>query len=336
VRSLSTLNGGIYYKLLGLERNPAQGTAQDAFFAKFGYDPVAVAKLRADQRVAMFKSKVTGRPRRVDFFRGQGVRPDSGTGLGTITFDIAEEDVGPDFDPIRNLLVFKDRAREVIVERANGLHAFALFNDKGELQESAPDKVVKDHTIPVPYPARLQPAISCLRCHGPFDGWQPAPNDVKLMLAGYLNVFDDLADKKGIIPDTLDRLAGLYAGDLSKALRRGRDDYSDAVYVVTGGQTVPQAAANIAAVFLDYNYTDVDAAMACRELGYSVPADKAIYYLNVILPPLAKDIVGIAPEDPILGALKVGLKVQRYQWESVYADAAFRVMQTRKVLDKKK
>lgn len=329
-KSLQTLNGGIYYDLLGIERNPKGTTAQKAFFAKFGIDEEQVAKLRSDQRVAMFKSRVTGRPRRVDFFRGLGVRPDSGTGLATITFDIAEEDIGAEFDPIRNLLEFKDKAREVIVERANGMHAFALFNNKEELQDSAPDNVVKDHTIPAPYPARLQPAISCLRCHGPFDGWQPAQNDVRLMLNGYLNVFDDLANKKGNVPDTLDRLAGLYAGDLTKALRRGRDDYSDAVYLATGGQSVPEAAAGLSGVFLDYHYTDVDAATAVRELGYKVPADKAVYYLNVILPPLAKDIVGIAPEDPILGALKVGLKVQRYQWESVYADAAFRAMQTRK------
>lgn len=332
-KSLQTLNGGIYYDLLGVERNPKGITAQDAFLKKFGVDEEESEKLRSDQRVAMFKSRVTGRPRRVEFFRSIGVRPDSGTGLATITYDIAEEDIGPEADPIRNLLEFKDKAREVIIERANGMHAFALFSNKGELQDSAPDNVVKDHTIPAPYPARLQPAIGCIRCHGPFDGWQPAPNDVRLMLNGYLNVFDDLANKNGNIPDVLDRLAGLYAGDLTKALRRGRDDYSDAVYIAALTQSVPESAATLAGVFLDYYYTDVDAATAVRELGYDVPTDKAVYYLNVILPPLAKDIVGIAPEDPILGALKVNLKVQRYQWESVYADAAFRVMMTRKQLE---
>lgn len=328
-KSLQTLNGGIYYDLLGIERNPKGQTAQDAFLKKFGADEAQVAKLRSDQRTAMFKSRVTGRPRRVEFFRSLGVRPDSGTGLVTITYDIAEEDIGPDTDPIRNLLNFKDRAREIILERANGTPAFGLFNGDGGLQDSAPDNIVKDHTIPVPYTARLQPAIGCVRCHAPFDGWQPAPNEVKIMLSGYLDVFDDLSDKKGIIPDTLDRLAGLYSGDLSKTLRRARDDYSDVVYIVTKGQTVPQAGATISGIFIDYLYTEVDALIACRELGYDVPVDKAVYFLNLIVPPLDKDILGIAPEDPIIGALKVGLKVQRYQFESVYADMAFRAMQSK-------
>lgn len=335
-KSLQTLNGGIYYDLLGIERNPKGTTAQKAFFKKFGVDEETIEKLRSDQRVAMFKSRVTGRPRRVDFFRSVGVRPEVGTGLATITFDIAEDDLGADADPIRNLLNFKDKAREVILERANGTHAFALFNNKEELQDSAPDNVVKDHTIPAPYPARLQPAIGCIRCHGPSDGWQPVTNEVKLMLSSQLNVFDDLSVKKKSIPDTLDRLAGLYSGDLSKSLRRARDDYSDVVYRVTNGQTVPQAASTIAGVFLDYAYTDVDALIACRELGYEVPSEKAVSYLNALVPPLHKDILGIAPEDPHVAALKLGLKIHRYQWEAIYADVAFRAMQTRKALNKVK
>lgn len=336
VKSLTSLNGGLYYELLGVERKPVNGTALDAFFSKFGYDPKEVAKLRADQRVAMFKSKVTGRPRRVDFFRGQGVRPDSGTGLGTITFDPSEEQVAAENDPIRNLLEFKFAASEVILERANGMHAFGLFSDKGELQDSAPDNVVKDHTIPSPYQARLQSAISCIRCHGSSDGWQPAQNDVRLMLSGYLNVYDDLSAKSGNVPDTIDRLAGLYAGDLQKALRRGRDDYSDAIYMATGGQSVSQAAMNVSNTFSNYLYTDIDAYVACRELGYEVPPERAVYFLNLILPPLQRDAIGISPEDPCLAALKIGLRIQRYQWEAIYADAAFRAMQSRRLKESKK
>jgi hypothetical protein len=104
--------------------------------------------------------------------------------------------------------------------------------------------------------------------------------------------------------------------------------------VVTSGQSVPQVGANLTATFNNYMYTDVDAFTACRELGYDVPADKAVYFLNLILPPLQKDVVGISPEDPVLGALKIGIRIQRFQWESVYADAAFRAMQTRKIREK--
>ena len=61
-----------------------------------------------------------------------------------------------------------------------------------------------------------------------------------------------------------------------------------------------------------------------------MPSDQAAYYLSQLLPPLPTDELGISPEDPVIGALKAGLKVNRLQWEQVYADAAFRVLQTRK------
>ncbi len=340
VKTLTTVDGGFYYDWLGVERNPKNVTAQTAFLAKFGADAETVAKLRGDQRAALFRSRVTGKPRQIEVFRSQGVRPDSGTGLVTITHDPNDADVDANTDPIRNLLVFKDTAREVIVERQNGMHAFALFNNKGALQDSAPDNVVKDHTILPPYTARLEPAIGCIRCHGPFDGWQPFQNEVKLLLSngsyGGLNAFDDLSDQFGDSKSVVDRLAGLYAGELTKALRRGRDDYSDSVFVVTGGQSVPKASGAVAEVFRQYRYTEVDAVTACRELGYEVPRERAALYLNLIIPPLSRDITGISPEDPIAGALKAGLSVQRAQWESIYADMAFRALQSRKEWDQQK
>ena len=65
-----------------------------------------------------------------------------------------------------------------------------------------------------------------------------------------------------------------------------------------------------------------------------IPID-ASKYLIQLLPPLPSDQLGISPEDPIIGALKSGLKVNRYQWEQVYPDAAFRALQTRKIAQEK-
>jgi hypothetical protein len=330
IKSLTTLDGGIYYDLVGIERKPAQGTARDAFFKKVGVDVKEIERLRSDQRTAMFKSKVTGRPRRIEYLQGISVRPDSGSGLVIITYDPSDAQVEAKNDPIRNLLDLEFAAQEIIAERPNGMHLYALFAANGDLQDSAPDNVVKDHNIPAPYTARLQSGISCIRCHNPFDGWIPASNDVKKLLAGYLDVFDDLSDKKGHVPDVLDRLAGLYAGDLAKPLRRGRDDYADAIFLATGGESPSQIGAQLTNTFVNYLYTDMDAAIAARELGYDLPPDKAALFMNVILPPLQKDVIGISPEDPILGALKINMKVGRHQWEQVYADAAFRAMQSRK------
>ena len=59
--------------------------------------------------------------------------------------------------------------------------------------------------------------------------------------------------------------------------------------------------------------------------------DEADYCLNKILPPLKLNANGIGPEDPIIGALKSGLKINRYQWEQVYPDVALRAFQTRKM-----
>lgn len=328
--ALSTLDGGMYYDFIGIERNPKGKTAQAAFLESIGVTEDQIEKLRSDQRSAIFRSIVTGGPRRIDVVQGIGVRPSSGSGIVSITHDIGEGNINAQNDPIRNLLNFNDKAREVIAERSNGMHYFVLFDSNGGLQDSAPDDVVRDHTIPSPHPARLQPAISCIRCHGPHDGWQPFDNDVQKMMNGLLNVFDDISSKKAI-PDTLERLAGLYSGDLSKPMRRARDDYSDAVFIATNGLSIPDVSGGLSQNYGAYKYDMVDAQRACLELGYQVPSDKATYYLNMIVPPLQQDVIGISPEDPILGALKAGLSVNRQQWEQVYADAAFRAMQSQKV-----
>lgn len=327
VKILSALDGGLYYDFVGVERNPAGKTAQEAWLESIGLSEKTVQNLRSDQRAAIFRSNVTGRPRRIDVFQGSYVRPSAGSGLVTITHDIGEGDVGADKDPIRNLLDIKDKAREVIAERRNGMHIFLLFDNQGNLQNSAPDDVVRDHTIPSPHPARVQSAIGCIRCHGPFDGLQPFGNDVQKMLKGYLRIFDDFSSNAAV-PDTLERLAGLYTGDLSKPIRRGRDDYSDAVFQATRGQSVSSISEGVSNTYGSYFFELVDAQKACLELGYSVPKEKAVAYLNMLLPPLNVDETGIIPEDPIIGALKVGLSVNRFQWEFVYADAAFRSSQT--------
>lgn len=332
VKILSTLDGGLYYDLAGLRQMEAEAkqrkvSTQQVLLESLGADEQLVAKLRSDQRVAIFKSGVTGKPRRLDIFAGVGVRASSGTGFISITHDVSDDTQGQQFDPIRNLLDFQDDARELIAEKPNGLHVFALFDGKGQLQDSAPDNVVKDHTIPQPNTARLQSAISCIRCHGPEEGWRSFNNDVQTLLSGTLDVFDDL--RGGFdVPDTLDRLAGLYSGNLSKPIRRARDDYSDAVFIATSGMSVPEVSSTVANIYREYYYDLVDAKKACYELGYKVPENQSLQQLRQILPPLRSDELGISPEDPIIGALKAGLAVQRYQWEQVYADAAFRVMQS--------
>ncbi len=323
-RILTTLDGGLYYELAGIQRNPKGKSAQDALLESLGSSESRVQTLKSDQRAALFKSRVTGRPRRIDIFQGEGVAVSNGSGLITLTHDSKEGDILAIQDPIRNLLEFEDAARELIAEKSNGLHIFALFNSKGDLQDSAPDNVVKDHTIPAPHTARLQCAISCIRCHGPLEGYQPFDNEVQKMLSGLFDIYDDVGSKENV-PETLTRLAGLYSGDLNKVLRRGRDDYSDAAIRATyGNYNVAQVSEIISEIFENYNYKEVDAYMACQELGIDAPAEEAVQYLIEIVRPKHILTTGVVPEDPIIAALKTGLRVNRFQWELVYADAAIR------------
>ena len=332
---LSTLDGGLYYEFRGIKRNPSNptngngattNTAQDAFLASLGASVSQVAALRSDERAAIFRSGVSGKERRIDVFYGVGVRPSQGIPLVTLTHDIFDEDRDPNRSPIYNLLDFEDRAVEAIGLLPNGLQVYALFNDRGELQDSVPDNIAIDHTIPASVgTARLQPGISCIRCHGPHDGYQPFQNDVQTLLAGTLDVFDDAGDPRLGVDDALDRLAGLYSGDLSEPIRQARNGYSLATYRASGGMTVPQVSLAVSEVYQRYAYDQVTTAQACRDLGYVVEeGPEAVRRFQELLPHLPANLDGIALEDPIIGALRVGMPVSRKNWEHVFADASVR------------
>lgn len=323
----TTLNGGKYYEFAGIERNPKEGTAQEAFFKSLGSSEQQVRDLKSDQRSAIFRSKVTGKPRRIDVLHGLAVRPDVGTGLITITHDIAEEDVKASQHPIRNLLAFSDRAREVIAERTNGLHIYALFDNAGKLQDVVPDNIAKDHLTPAPHSARLEPSFGCIRCHGTdgSEGMKPFGNDVQKLLEKRLNVFGDLKVKQQPQSEAIDRLFGLYSGDLRKPIGRTRDDYSDAIFRASHGLSATDVAKYMAGLMQVYRYNEVTPKTACLELGRIVKDDEeGIVFLNNVIPDLASDETGTSPEDPILAALKAGININRFEWEKVYSDAMAR------------
>jgi hypothetical protein len=352
---LSTLDGGLYYEFRGIEESPDENLSDiEHFLETFaGVTEADIAKLRSDQKVAMFRSQVTGKPRSVVMFSGAQGRISVNQGLVMITQDMRDADVDPLADPMLNLLKFKFPAIELFAEMQNGMLAYGLYtgdingdgkydptHGEGELVRSAPDDIATDHTVPVPHTGRLQPAISCIRCHNTKrgelqpEGWLDLTNDVQTLLKSRLDVFGEKGDG---FPnqDTIDRLAGLYAGDLSKPLRRARDDFSEAMLRLTGNPGDETASAvtvahdRIVKTYHTYWYDLVTPEIACRELGFSVDGNPAaITLLKKLLPPLAPDELGIAPEDARLGALKAGVSINRLQWEAVYADAAARTINT--------
>jgi hypothetical protein len=341
-----TIYGGLYYDLAGIKTGFKKGTDEDNLFERLGVGNVEAGvtakklfdQLRSDKRIAKFTSGVTGKPRRVDLLRTLANGDEES--IISVTHDLRDQDIDIGNHPMMNLLEFKDFAREVIWTMPNGLHGFALFNGDGKRVDEAPPDVAHDRTVPAPYSQRLQPAVSCIRCHKSGRGWQPLENDVKKLLANALDIFDDQGDKKAGRSDVLDRLVGLYGGDPEfKLLPRGRDDYASAVLRTTGpwaaskvNQTdvVVLASAKIGDIYKDHHYETVDAWKALGELGISgVDKKDAIKVLSALLPPIpTAHGVGFIPEDPRIGALKSGLGLPRTDWDLVYSFVATRAQLT--------
>lgn len=325
---LSSIDGGRYYDFLQLDRTPEKGTARDALFRRLGANEAFSRANSGDRRVGIFESLVTGKPRQVEYVRGLSGRQSEGRIF--VTYDIADDDNAVTEHPIYNLLSFEHAAEEIIWERPNGLHGFALVDAQGRLQDEAPPDVVRDHNVPAPYTARLQAALSCIVCHGPADGLRPADNDVKRILAGRLNLFDDVSQIGLSRQQVVEELAGKFGGDFDKLLRRGRDDYSDAVFRATNGMQVADVSQLIGEIYGFRRYQKVTPRQALLELGYQLPDDsepaQVVAVLNQYVPDNPPDANGLVFEQLTTGLLKQGESVRRVDFDREYSALAFRVL----------
>jgi hypothetical protein len=329
--------GGRYYDFKGIKKaaglpGKEKATDLDLFFENLGVGNIKAgetaeqlfARLRSDQRVAMFRSGITGKGREASMWHDLADK--EGAAWGAITGDVRDQDVDVGDRPFANLLTPRRKAREAIFPGANGLPVDALFNGEGALQDRVPPDVAVDRTIPAPHTQELQPPISCIRCHGPFDHFQPLRNDVKtLMAGGGLDIFGDLGAgrRKAFDYDTLDRLAGLYAGNFDKALRRARDDTAEATLRAMGPLPDGTPQANIhrnAAELLGeqdaaYWYDLVTPRTALADAGVAVEEDRARAEFNRLVTPDTRGAVaGVIPESPVVAALRRGIGVTRQDW----------------------
>jgi hypothetical protein len=333
----------LYPDLTGIRRHNKQGSDEDNLLERLGVGNVKQGvraadifnALRSDQRVAVFQSQVTGRPRRVDVLRTLAGRDSQSIFIITQDLRNADVDIGTHF--MLNLLDLakgvKVAAKEAIWEAPNGLHQFALFNGDGQLQDEAPPDVVADTTIPPPYGTRLQAAIGCIRCHAPNSGWRTLENDVKRLTGpGGVDIFGD-NDKKNQA-DVVERLVGLYGGNLElKLLPRARDDYNNAILQATdvwkaskksNADIATLANNHLAKVYAGYWHQKVDAARALRDLGIEVKdPKKAREQLAKLLPSAGLlttngEAVYIQ-EDGRIAALKVGIPIIRADYDLIRA-----------------
>lgn len=354
----ATVFGGLYYELRGVRKakdvlgKDTKATDLDLYFESLGIGNIKAGltqerlfdTLRSDQRLAVFRSDITGKPRDVSSFHTPADK--EGGSWGAITGDVKDGDIDIGDRAFANLLTPRRAAREAIFPTANSFPIFALFNGDGARQDEVPPDVAVDSTIPAPHTRRLQPSIGCIRCHGTdgSDGWKPLRNDIKTLLFGRLDIFGDLSQHGRFSSDVVDRLAGLYAGDFSKNLRRARDDLAEATLRATGpwegdaGQTdtAKVASQRLADEWSAYNYDRVDAQQALREMGYAVPAKQSVEVLKLLVPPDVRQVPveGFFSEDVRLGALQAGISINRADFALVFGTMAERASRNRATVDK--
>ncbi len=323
-RLLSTIEGGRYYHFVGFIQD-GRRLNEAQIFAAVGLSVDLSRSVQGTDRVGRFVSDVTDKPRTIEIAQGA-------IGRARITYDIFDEDDDPARHPLYNLLKFVDAARgkEIIFERANGLHGFVITDGKGTLVDVAPDNLVADHLAPRPATRRLFAGLSCIRCHAANGGVQSCPNDVKTLLGdvGGFDAFDDLGDLTRGRFENVDELAGLYAGDFDKRLREIRNDYADAMFQATRGLGVKEACDNLAQRYEDYWNAKVTPQRAALEIGFQVAEADAPKLLSVVLKrktvDLEIDATPIGFDDPSIAALTKGLSIRRRDFNRVFPDAALR------------
>jgi hypothetical protein len=338
-----TVYGGLYYELAGLRSGAKKGTDLDLLFEDLGIGNVDAGltaeklfdRLRSDQRTAVFKSGVTAKPRVTQIF--PTLLATEG-GLFMLTLDVRDQDIDIGTHPLMNLLKQGGKpVHEGIWTKANGLHGFVLFDGDQKLAREVPPDVANDTTIPAPHTQRLEPAIGCIRCHAKERGWRVLANDVPKLLAGRLDIFGDAAGNGRQNSDVLDRLAGLYAGNVERSLLpRARDNYATAVLRATGpwkaskDQTdvVELASARLEKIVREYKYRPVDAGVALTELGYEFKPGEELKTLRTLLPPVRVVIDGVIPEDPRAAALLAGLSINRTDFDLIYSFLAARALKS--------
>jgi hypothetical protein len=353
-RVYDTIFGGRYYEAAGVRRvkdvdKEAKDTDLDLFLEELGVGnrkaglsaDAVFARLRSDQRLVLRRSNVTGKPREVTFHPTLSVRFGAN---GAITGDIKNRSIDIGDRPFANLLTPRRDAREAIFPKANGFPLFALFNGQGARQDSVPDTVAHDTTIPNPHTKILEPGIGCIRCHGPEEGWKPVNNDVLTLLKDrpenlpYRLLELDLGARRSVAdPDTIDRLAGLATGKADDTIRVLRDTYAKAVYLAAGAwdnadkaqtDVAKVSAERIADEFAEYYYDLVDARKALREIGIDAPADKAVSLFKDLVAVGTGDAVGdgVFLEDVRVRFLRAGDGISRADWSLVQSGVAERAL----------
>lgn len=317
VKTLTQIDGGLYYDWAGIRKSQQAGRTD---FGQFLNDHGVVLEkseeLNAARRSAVKISKVTNTPRATQEENG----PNGGF---FFTEDVAKGNDNVESDPFKELERPKKDAVEAIALRPNGFCSFGIFNGKEELVDVVPSIIARDTTQPPGF-QELAPAMSCIRCHGIGKGFRSERNDFADMLKAKARrglKFDLLASEKEKDQQAFrDRIAGKYRGDLTR-ITRARDDYSDAVFLATGGMSVEAVSLAVQEIDDGFRFTPMTPQRACSVLGVSVSEDKAVETLQILLPP---DSAPGGREDDDVFALTEGKSITAASWDKILPDVLLR------------
>ncbi len=214
----------------------------------------------------------------------------------------------------------------------NGTITTSIFGDEEQLLEFADaNEIVADRLVPAPDTPTLDGGpISCARCHGPHDLWQPFSNDVTKLRTVKLDVFFDTSDLTRSEVQQITRLVGQYTGDADFLLRRLREDNARVSIKATGrwkGQPFDQsgklAAARMAKLFEEERNLDVDAEYALRSLGVKVRGGDgaALKQFKEMFPTGDRRLAtaDFIPEDAVVAGLAAGEKVRPFDFALSYS-----------------
>jgi hypothetical protein len=334
--SSSTVNGGLYYQLRGVEKSLGNTIAKFAgadaakkllrqaeVLRNVGSVPagtvfeVAAKNLNDElskSKALMTFSNVTGRQRLIVFVNGTAMPPTRGVQLVAVTYDLAEDNVDPFADPTRNLLKYeKYNGGEAILHLPNGYLLYLVFDAQDNIIASVPDNVAHDFearkVLANVSTVRVFGWISCANCHDSVArnwGWQPVDNDVARMLRS--NYILDSAKPQ--------ELASAYQAtrdDLTYMLdTQGRIPYQRAVTKSTGVKSSDLAIKPVALSYWSYWYKPITPQLALRDLGISVTPEEAKTILIRVFKP--KKIDDLLEDDILIARLRDGEPLTPTQW----------------------
>ena len=363
--TFSTVNGGLYYELAGVEQSLSDTVARFA-----GADAAAKVLRRAEalreaeviqrkeggkrsireiaadldpelakSRAVMDMSIVTARPRMFLFVTGSAIPPTEGMQLVSVTYDIGEATLDPEADPVRNLEFYeKYDGGEAILVMPNGMLLYLVFDAQDRIIASVPDTVAHNYEARNirgnVSSVRVFSGAACALCHEATPrnwGWQPIRNDVYDDLRGVTLLLGSRQNKQFNDKKLkeLQHLASAFGADpyqTNRMLEAVRMAYQEDIQKLTGVKNSRDVVRGIADSYWGYYYDATTPETAVMELGQVLERKAAqTFLLREVEPERAIDLEGTLLEDRILARLKEDRPVTSVQWRTIFPYVAERL-----------